>query len=245
MVNSAASAGGTQMPSGLVSLVAHAVLDDRLGATAWLLIEGGCPLVVASSGPGTLRRLVLDALTPAYPASRRRVPVAVLQPVDAADAVAIAGDIGGPPFDPALARAVSGAATVLDRGLALALALECDSLEEVIDALTGPALGALRDRLSYLGLVLVLDEGAGDRPAGAVRIAHYVRPLSRDAGGHVQRLPPAVVAARDATTGRLEDFSWGIAAELAARAGRTPADFEKEVERRRDLLAAAVAGHRP
>jgi hypothetical protein len=243
--NAATAAGGTQMPAGLVSLVAHGVLDDRLGATVWLLLEGGCPLVVASAGPGRLRRLVLDALTPAYPPSRRRVPVAVLEPADAADAVAIAGDIGGPPFDPALARAVSGAATVLDRGLALALGLESGSLEEVLEALVGPGVHALRDRLSYLGLVLVLEEGAGDRPEGAVRVAHYLRPLSRDAGGHVQRLPPAVVAARDATTGRLEDFSWGIVAELATRVGRTPADFESEVERRRDLLSAAVAGHRP
>lgn len=236
--------GATSMPAGLVSLVAHGVLDAQLGATAWLLLEGGCPLVVASPGPGALRRLVLDALVAAYPAARRRVPVAALEPSDGSDAVAIAGDIGAPPFDPALARAVAGAASVLDRGLALALALEAESLEDVLARLAGPGAAAFRDRLSYLGLVLVLDEGAGGRD-GAVRVAHYLRPLSRDAGGHVQRLPPAVVAARDATTGELEDFSWGIGPELAARIGRTPGEFEREVERRQDLLAAAVGGHRP
>ncbi len=244
MASGTTSRSGTDMPAGLVSLVAHGVLDARLGATAWVLLEGGCPLVVASAGPGRLRRLVLDALISAYPPSRRRVPVAVLEPADASEVVAVAGDIGGPPCDPALARAVSGAAAVLDRGLALALALEAASLEEVLDTLVVPGVHGLRDRFSYLGLVLVLDEPAGDRE-GSVRVAHYLRPLSRDAGGHVQRLPPAVVAARDPTTGRLDDYSWGIGSELAARVGRSAADLEAEVTRRRDLLAAAVAGHRP
>ena len=40
----------------------------------------------------------------------------------------------------------------------------------------------------------------GARPAtraAAVTAAHYLRPVARDVHGHVQRLPPAVVAARD------------------------------------------------
>lgn len=241
---SGASVGGTAMPAGLVSLVAHDVVDARLGATAWLLVEGGCPLVVASPGPGAVRRLVLDALVAAYPAGRRRVPVALLEQADATDAVAIAGDIGAPPFDPKLARAVAGAASALDSGLALALALEAGSLEDVLARLGGGGVEAFRDRLSYLGLVLILDEGSGTGRDGAVVVAHYLRPLSRDAGGHLQRLPPAVIAARDGTTRRLEDFSWGVASELAARVGRSPGDYETELERRRELLVAAVGGHR-
>lgn len=245
MTSSGGSTGGTQMPAGLVSLVAHGVLDAHVGATVWLLIEGGCPLVVASPGPGALRRVVLDALVAAYPVGRRRVPVSILEPADAADTVAIAGDIGAPPFEPALARSVAAAAALLDRGGALALALEANSLEDVLERLGGRGAGAFRDRLSYLGLVLVLDEGSGTGRDGGVAVAHYLRPLSKDAGGHLQRLAPAVMAARDATTGRLEDFSWGISSELASRVGRPAAEFEAEVERRRELLAAAVAGHRP
>jgi hypothetical protein len=71
--------------------------------------------------------------------------------------------------------------------------------------------------------------------------AHYVRPVSRDAHGHVQRLPPAVLATWDPHADRHEHFAWGIAPELAVRIGRRTGDFLAEQDRRRDYLAGLAA----
>ena len=83
------------------------------------------------------------------------------------------------------------------------------------------------DELSYLGVVVVLDRD------GRVAAAHHVRPIALDGHGHVQRLGPAVLAARDATTSRLEHFAWGVIPELAARIRWKAGDLEVEIDRRR------------
>ena len=83
--------------------------------------------------------------------------------------------------------------------------------------------------------------GGAPGPAPGLRrvvAAHYLRPLARDAHGHPQRLPPAVLATWDERIARFEHFSWGIAAELAGRVGRRTGDFERERERRSATLAA-------
>ena len=110
-----------------------------------------------------------------------------------------------------------------------------DRLEDVFERLGGPPVEATEDELSRLGLVLVLDEG-GRR----VTAAHYLRPVARDAHGHVQRLPPAVVAAWDAANDRLEHFAWGIAPELAERIGVRPVELEREQARRAEILATSA-----
>ena len=120
-------------------------------------------------------------------------------------------------------------------GYSMLATVRGDRLEDVFERLGGSPVEATEDELSRLGLVLVLGEG-GSR----VTAAHYLRPLARDAHGHVQRLPPAVVAARDPATDRLEHFAWGIAPELADRIGIRPVEFEREQARRAEILATAA-----
>lgn len=120
-------------------------------------------------------------------------------------------------------------------GAGFAARIDADSLEEVFARLR-EAAALSDDELSYLGIVLVLDRD------GRVAVAHHVRPLALDAHGHVQRLGPAVLAARDASTGRLEHFAWGVLPELASRIRWKAGDLEVEVDRRREALSHA-AGH--
>jgi flagellar protein FlaI len=137
----------------------------------------------------------------------------------------------------------------LSIGYGLGATVHADSLEEVFDLLHRPPVAVTDDELSRLGVVLVLRAVApppGDVAAGSLRrivAAHYVRPVSRDAHGHIQRLPPAVLATWDPHADRFEHFAWGIMAELAGRVGRRTGDFAAEHERRRDYLAGlAEAG---
>jgi hypothetical protein len=126
-------------------------------------------------------------------------------------------------------------------GYDLAATIHADSLEEVFDELRHPPVSLNDDELSRLGLVVILRR-VGD---GVRRIvaAHYVRPVSRDEHGHVQRLGPAVLATWDPNTDRFEHFAWGITPELALVVARRPGDVELEIDRRRDYLAGlAEAG---
>ena len=89
-------------------------------------------------------------------------------------------------------------------------------------------------RRSRLGLVLaVADVARGPR----VVAAHYLRPVARDQHGHVQRLPPAVLATWAMATDAWDHFAWGVVPELAARLGVRPVDLERDQARR----AAAIA----
>jgi hypothetical protein len=120
-------------------------------------------------------------------------------------------------------------------GVGFAATIEASSLEDIFDRLRAEA-DLTDDELSYLGVVVVLDG------SGRVVAAHHVRPIALDGHGHVQRLGPAVLAARDATTGRLEHFAWGVMPELASRIRWKAGDLEVEVDRRREALSHA-AGH--
>ncbi|MDP8905082.1 MAG: hypothetical protein M3N29_07180, partial [Chloroflexota bacterium] len=113
--------------------------------------------------------------------------------------------------------------------------LIADSLEEVL-RLSGAASGTVPDELREMGVVVVLRElpDAGLRVAAA----HYIRRLERDAGGHVQRRPPAVLAARDERDGRLEHFAWGVTTELAEHAGLPLVEFQRQLDERAALLEA-------
>jgi hypothetical protein len=132
-------------------------------------------------------------------------------------------------------------------GFGLAATIHADSLEEVFDALRWPPVALTDDELTRLGVVLILrayPPPPGDVEAGPARrvvAAHYVRPLARDAHGHVQRLGPAVLATWDEREDDFEHFSWGILPELADRVGRRAGDFEQELERRRDYLEGLAA----
>lgn len=128
-------------------------------------------------------------------------------------------------------------------GYGLGTTMHAESLEDVFDSLRGPDVRLTDDELSRLGLVLVLRALRG--PTGVQRrrvvAAHYVRPLMRDAGGHVQRLAPAVLATWDGRTDSFEHFAWGVVPELAGRVGLRPGDFELEQRRRADYVAGLVA----
>ncbi|CAN5623833.1 hypothetical protein BH23CHL7_BH23CHL7_16810 [soil metagenome] len=130
-------------------------------------------------------------------------------------------------------------ATLLGQALVgLTGTLSADSFEEVVRLAGGSAETGVPDELRDMGIVVVT-RALEDRPR--VVAAHYVRPLERDAGGHVQRRGPAVLATWDAERAEWEHFAWGVAAELAERAGLPLAEFEAERERRVASLAAAMA----
>jgi hypothetical protein len=103
-----------------------------------------------------------------------------------------------------------------------------NSLEGVLRLLGGDA--TLNDATRDLGLVVIHD---GRRVASA----HYVRPVERDGAGHLQRRPPAVLAAWNERAGQCDDFSWAVTDELAERAGLTRHELEDQRDTRRDQLS--------
>jgi energy-coupling factor transporter ATP-binding protein EcfA2 len=132
------------------------------------------------------------------------------------------------------------AVRALSLGYGMGATIHADALEEVLDELASPEVALTEDELSRLGVVLVLrafrDRGSGE-VLRRVAAAHYIRPVVRDAAGHVQRLGPAVLATWDPARDVFEDFAWGIVPELAERVGRKAGDFEAERGRRADYLA--------
>jgi hypothetical protein len=114
-----------------------------------------------------------------------------------------------------------------------------DRLEDVLARLSVPPVGATEDELARLGVVLILATGSDMPPR--IAAAHYLRPVSRDAHGHVQRLGPAVIATWDAAAQRFEHFAWGITPELAERIGMTPVQLEREQAIRAESLATTAA----
>jgi hypothetical protein len=142
----------------------------------------------------------------------------------------------------------------------MAATIPGSGLEDVFEHLKKPPVRLSDDELSMLGVVLVMrfapytgepDEAAHHaRPATAdgatppksrrVVAAHYVRPIVRDQHGHLQRMPPAVLAVHEPRTDRLEHFAWGIVTELASRTGAKPGDFEREHARRQDYLSGLL-----
>jgi hypothetical protein len=211
--------GRSDDPS-LVALVASGTLDAELAALAWLLVEADVPLVVAAP--------------PSRLAAGSQLLRGVIHSIRPDRAIADAAAAG-------LDR--TGAWQIVHGGRAGAV-LAASSLEDVRSALSGPPYLLSRQELTFLGCVLVLGTPP-DRPRGRLRVtaAHYVRPLARDAHGHAQELPPAVLATWDARLGRYEHFAWGALPEIAARLGRRAGDLEADLHHRRDDLAGlAKAG---
>lgn len=161
-----------------------------------------------------------------------------------ATTVLLAAELGDLPPDGTWGQHARIAIRALALGYGMAATMAADRLEAVLGRLREPPVGASDDELARLGIVLILgvpvaDDGGTVRPRLAA--AHYVRPVVRDGHGHVQRLPPAVIAARDPASGALEHFAWGIVTELAARTGRRPLDFEREQARRAQYLGGLLA----
>ncbi len=161
----------------------------------------------------------------------------------AGDTVLIAAGLGeGPPHGTPGPQARI-AIRALSLGYGMAATMTGDGLEAVFARLRAPEVGADDDELSRLGIVVAMKRVSDGVAEGVHRVvaAHYIRPVVRDAHGHVQRLPPAVLAARETQTGRLEHFAWGIVGELAGRAGMRPTEFEREQARRASYLGGLAA----
>ena len=253
----------------IVELMADGVLDAELAALAWLLVEARVPVVVAALARGVGKSTVLEALLDFLPASVRRIDLAGVGEDFGwlPEAASLGWHSSGPPAagtSPAVApesaylvaaelsehlpiytwgaaaRTVVRAASI---GYGFGATIHADRLEEVHEELGAPPVGLTDDELSYLGLVLIL-RGWREPDGSVVRrvvAAHYERPVGRDEHGHVQRLPPAVIAARDERTDRLEHFAWGVMPELAIRLGRKAGDLETDQAERAALLDQLAA----
>ena len=167
------------------------------------------------------------------------VPSAPAIPVTPASAVLVAAELSMhlPIYTwGAAARTLVRAASI---GYGIAATIHADRLEDVHEQLLDPSVGLTEDELSYLGLIVIVrpDRGPGGEVRRRVVAAHYARPVGRDEHGHVQRLPPAVVAVRDERTDRLEHFAWGVMPELAIRLGRKAGDIEGDQAERAAILA--------
>ena len=255
-----------QTPARIAALVGRGTLDAELAALLWLLLEARVPAVVASPPDDDARGALGDAL-PELLAHKARVielageaeefewmPEATelgwrrehnvvpaagrdgLPRARSSTAVLIARDLAGTGPDAiggARARLVVRA---LSLGYGLIAGIGASDLEGVIGRLAAPPVATDEDERSRLGVVLALGEvGRGPR----VLAAHYVRPVSRDQHGHVQRLPPAVLATWNMGTDGFDHFAWGVLPELAMRVGLRPVELEREQARRAGALRAA------
>jgi hypothetical protein len=147
--------------------------------------------------------------------------------------------------DRTIASALADALDAFGRPPALLAAfptsLVATSLEGVQVRLAEPPYGLTEDAIRSVGVVLIVRVLADSRRR--VAAAHYMRPLEQDAHGHVQRRPPALLAAWDAESDRFDDYAWGIITELAGRVGREPAAFERVRAERATLLDDLAADH--
>lgn len=252
-------------PRSIVELIRAGTLDAELAATIWLLVEARVPLVVAAEGHGAGKTTLLRALLDFVPPEMRVVELAGAS--ETFEWLPQASELGWPgvvrrPREVTLIRpdttlllvpefsdhlpaytwgeAARLAVRAASIGYGLAGTIQADSLDEVFEELRRRPVDLTEDELSHLGVVLVLRRVAGGHRR--VVAAHYVRPVSRDMHGHVQRLGPAVLATWDPATDAFEHFGWGVVPELAMRVGRRAGDFELEADSRRaflDELAAA------
>lgn len=248
--------GGTS----IAALLRDGVLDAELAALLWLTVEGGIPVIVAGE-PGSERSAVRDALLAFVPAGTRVVRLAgetetfawlpeaaelgwrdeegfaVARPRPSGPTVLIA-DLADQAPGGTWGERARVAIRSLTLGYGMAATATGGRLEDVLGRLAAFPVAALDDELTRLGVVLILgsDEGGVTR----VKAAHYLRPVARDVHGHVQRLPPAVLATWNAAASRFDHFAWGVATELAGRTGRRPADLEREQAARARRLEAAA-----
>lgn len=200
----------------LVTLVAERTLEPRLAALLWLLAEGGVPVVITGMASLAERSTVATAILAAVP-GRAWV-------VRDADADRLTTE--------QLAALVRG-------GVGLGLTLAAVDLRDLLSRLSEPPVALPEDAVRRLGVVLVVE---GGRRGVRVRSAHYLRPTERDAQGHLQRRPPAVLATWDPETDTFDDFAWGITPELADRVDRSQADLEDRQRDRGAFLVRLAAG---
>jgi hypothetical protein len=196
-------------PLDLPSLLREGTLDARSVALLWLLADDGVPLVFAG---------------PAEAPFRAGVAAAVLGLVQSRAWVLIDAD-----EEPLTSARL---AALLRGDVALGVSLSAPDLGAVMESLGG--MGLPEDAVRRLGAILVLDETERGLRCTSV---HYLRPSERDAQGHVQRRPPAVLSAWDGEIDAHEDYAWAITPELADRVDRSQADLEQRQASRTSFLA--------
>jgi hypothetical protein len=233
-------------------------------------VESRLPVVVAGGSPAwrtTVRAALLDLLPPGTRAVRLRGEDETFDWLPEAADLGWRGQVSPPaggatlPADPALPAWTVLLADLEDRppdgtwgerarlairavsiGYGMAATAGGDRLEDVLARLAAHPVAAIDDELTRLGIVLVLATEGDDPGRCRVAAAHYLRPVQRDAHGHVQRMPPAVLATWDPRGDRFEHFAWGIADELAGRTGRSVADLERDRAHRAAHLAGLARG---
>jgi hypothetical protein len=236
----------------LVDLLRAGALDAELAALLWLLLEARTPVVVVGTEPGPCDR-VIDGLRGLLPEDARLVEV---EPDDDFGWLREAPDLGwhrdGPDAVGSGREAVTadngvlvvrglgaqggvgGArARIVVRALALGYGVLAtmagDGLEDALNTLHAREIGTEADERSRLGVVLTVVDDAG---TSRVTAAHYVRPVALDTHGHVQRLPPAILATWNPGTVRWDHFAWGVLPDIAGRLGITTIELEREQARR-------------
>ena len=197
----------------LADLVADRTVDAELAALLWLLAEGRVPLIV--TGEASLEE-------------RTRLAEAVLS-ADPSGAWVLLDAESEPPTPARLAAHLQG-------GVGLSVTLAATDLRDLIERLQAPPHGLPEDAVRRLGIVLVASSTERGLRLAAV---HYLRPTERDAEGHIQRRPPAVLATWDADADGYEHFAWAITPELADRVDRSQADLEERQRSRATFLAQA------
>ena len=196
------------------SLIRDGTLDPATAALLWLLSDGGVPTIVAGPAPAAARRALAGALAGVDPARPWIVLDADEERLDA-----------------------ERLAALLRGGSVLGITLAGDDLEAVLRGLTGHGLP--EDGVRRLGVVVIAEAtNVGLR----CTVVHYLRPTERDAQRHVQRRPPAILAAWDELADAYEDFAWGITPELADRVDRSQADLEERRSDRARFLASLTPG---
>lgn len=228
-------------------------MDAELAALVWLAFDAGIP-VVAAGEPAGARVAVRDAVAALVEARRPMVRLAGAEETfawmpEAAElgwqasargavagrgAVLVADLLPDAPM-PTWGEHARLAIRALTAGYGMAATATGERLEDVLGRLSAAPVGAIDDELTRLGIVLILGLDA----VGVTRVlaAHYLRPVARDIHGHIQRLAPAVLATWNGRTGRFDHFAWGIADELAGRAGVKPLAFERDQAARAGRLA--------
>ena len=248
----------------MARLVGARILDAELAALVSLLLAERVPVVVAGP-PGPARDAVADALIASVPDGmtpietagaaeefewlpeavelgwrrERRVVAAVgrdaVLRASAGTTVIIARDLAGEGRAATAGERARLVIRALAVGYGLVATIAEPDLQGVFDRLGRPPVETDEDERSRVGIVLaVADVARGPR----VVAAHYVRPVARDQHGHVQRMPPAVLATWNMATDTFDHFAWGVMPELAARIGRSPIELEREQAR----LASALRG---
>lgn len=255
-------------PEPLAPLVAARTLDAELAALVLLLLRARVPVIVAGL-PTPGRELLSDALVASVGDELGVVEVAgaaeefewLPEAIELGwrrepGVVPAAGRDGAP-------RASSRSTVIVARGLAgdgpgatagerarlvvralavgygLVATVDEPDLKGVLERLHRPPVSTDEDERSRLGVVLAVGDAA---PGTRVIAAHYVRPVARDQHGHVQRMPPAVLATWDMARDTFDDFAWGVMPELAARVGVSAIELERAQAR---LAGALRAGGSP